>query len=179
MTWFIQRPIPAEFRQFTGSNYSELRSWFFEWVVSEDLGATLVSQGLTVNVGDWVNQYGYRNTDVQIQGQYQQATNGGPAMYALIADLLASAYVPTRRRKTVDVPSLVLLQSKPIPVTWDTPMPSSDYDVQIQPKGAATLVGSVDWSLTSQTASGCLLAVRAPLLALSVGQVQLQVTAST
>lgn len=176
MTFFINRPYPVEYRQWTGSNLTELQGWVQAGITLtlQGDGSLTSSNGYTIYVTNWISQVATPQTDPDLQG-YSQLAGPPPVLYALTSDI-GNLYVPQRRSVTVAVPALILLQKTTVNVTWSSPMPSATYDIGILPVTSATLVGATSNSLVSQTASGCVIAVQA-LLGLSLGQVNLRVSA--
>lgn len=180
MGFYIYLPTVQEMVVWDGANFAECRTLLDPATDLVDNGdGTLTMYGVfTVNIGDGVINGGVHiNRGPFIAESMEQVGSAVPPRFAFATEL-SNLYVPVRRRKDVAVPGLLLLQKTTLAVTWDTPMPSAVYDVSITPKGAGTLVGAVTWSLVSQTAAGCVVAVQAAL-AISVGTLTLAVSATS
>lgn len=180
MGFYIYLPAVQEMVVWDGTNFADCRTLLDPATTLVDNGdGTLTMFGVfTVNVGDGVINGGVHiNRAAFIAESMELINSNQPPRFAFSSEL-SNLYVPVRRRKDVAVPGLLLLQKATLTVTWDTPMPSPLYDVSITPKGAGTLVGAVTWSLVSQTAAGCVVAVQAAL-AISVGTLTLAVAATS
>lgn len=172
---FINRPIVQKLVKWTGTNFTEVRAFVDAGVpITDHLDGTLETYpGSIAQVGDWFFSFGPFVDQAYMD--FFQEVSGDPRFYVVSEDHLNLSTLE-RRSKTVNVPGLLLLQKSTITVVWDTPMPSAVYDVSIVPTGAATLVGNINWTLVSQTASGCAISVQA-VLAIGVGTTQLKVSA--
>lgn len=172
--YVASRPTVDPVVQWTGSNLTELQAFCFGYVVlTDNLDGTLSIYGNPpVPTGTWIYRAGGNIPDSVYQ-DYLQNVGFSTAFY-VFQDGPGSYTIPERRAVSAPVPAISLLGSTTVTVTWPTPMPSSSYDVSIVPQSAATLVGSLGWSLVSQSATGCVIAVKA-LLGITLGTILLRV----
>jgi hypothetical protein len=176
--YVTNRPFADPVVQWTGSNLAELQAFCFGYVVlTDNLDGTLSIYGNTpVPAGQWIYQAGGSIPDSTYQALLQSTGSASPLYYVLTHEP-TGILAPARRVASAPVPAINLLGSTTITVTWLTPMPSSAYEVSIVPMSSATLVGSLSWALVSQSASGCVIAVKA-LLGISLGTILLRVSAT-
>lgn len=170
------RPFVTPIVQWTGSNLIELQAFCDPLVVlTDNLDGTLsVYGGSPLPAGTWVYTWGGSIPDSTYQSQLQNV--GYPSAYYVFQDGPGSYAPPERRAVSSPVPAINLLSpTAVITVTWPVAMPSAAYEVSIVPMSAATLVGSLSWTLVSQTATGCQIAVKA-FLGISLGTILLRVS---
>lgn len=168
MATFTTRPSTFNAVQWDGTNIVDFQNTF-PWVTFiANVNGTLDCSGFQMPLTWWMYAAGNVSSDANFQTMFQGLMSGEGYAFASQLD------IPERRVKNVPLPAFGLLNLKQtLTCTFDTPMPSTAYEVAIVFEGNASLVGALNPPMViagSKTTTGFQFAVSS-LVILAIGTI--------